>query len=223
MIASIYAAAQHSPAEHFAGIGYDYLAPLVTGDGPGDEDEDENPGAQRRWMDEQILALLRGEQRKEKAKRKEDKPLAAEVREDAVKFAGRRITWHRALPDMRVWAGGATLEKIIQRRQDALWEHPLPAGVSLLAWRVPLRTTSGLDPRSVVKAIDAGFSVDALDMMIESFAAAELLAVLGMEIGPITRLAPLVYGYEDETRKWWRYSVESRAGYHRYLSMSQPR
>lgn len=204
---------KHSPTEHFAGVGYRHLAAQASGHPPGDEYEDEHPGAQAQWLDAQVLAALRGAEKPSKrAPRAEP-----EDHEDVAILAGVKITWHRALPELKVWAGRATLKTLIHGRMLALWEAE-PAK-RLMEWQLPLRTSFGIDPRSVATQLDTGFSVAALGMPIYTYVAAELLAVIGLQLSPLTRFAPREYGYLRDDG-WWKFSVVEREGYHRMFSFS---
>lgn len=153
---------------------------------------------------------------------REKKPRDEEVSERAVSLGGVRVDWHTAFRELKIWAGQATLESMILRRQAALYSAAVPP-CRLIDWRLPIKTMSGLDPRTAAGAIDIGFSPAALDMDIETYVAAELLAIIGMQVSPITRFGGREYGYLDPIGQWWSFRVVEREGYHRMLTISQRR
>lgn len=220
----------HSPCDHFARIGYDYLIDRlpahVIDTQPDDDAEDERPGTLEDWRQRAVLAMIRGPIMTPKMKPKPTADDAAEVKEKPLTLAGVRIYWPGCLPRLAVWRGArATLETIVAKRVAACWSADLPFGTALLDWRLPLDTQSGLDPRSCVDALDAGFSPAVLGMPIIAYPAAELLAIVGMEVTPITRHGydPLRYSYYDHHGSRWEFGVEDRAGTHyRRLTYATP-
>lgn len=210
--------ATHSPAQHFALAGYQYLDARIDNSAqPSDDYEDEHPGAVDAWRDKAILALLRGSEPPKKQRKEPDE----NGKEKIVTLAGVRIDWHLALPELKVWAGKANMLTVTSRRLAALWECE-PDGSRLLDWTVPLKTASGLDARIQTDPIDVGFSLAALGMKIMTFAAAELLAIIGLQTSPIVRWSKENYGYADATGQWWRFRVLDRSdGYHRKFTMSE--
>lgn len=205
---------QHSPAEHFGRVGYDYLAAQVTNwDGCPDEDA---PAAEHAaYLDRRVLALLLRDAPEYRRRKRE----AEGEREEMITLAGERIGWHRAIPELKCWAGQASLASIVGARVDAIGDAEPTA--PLLNWTVPLKTCSGIDARVAPKAIDVGFSLDALGMSIMTFAACELLAIVGMAITPIIRYGYRAYGYVDPGGEWWQFRVVEREGHHRCYTMSQ--
>lgn len=219
---------QVSPAEHFARIGYDYLLERLPDDivntQPSDDDEDDDPGLTEHWRQLSILTLIRGEQpAKKRGPAPKLPPEGEEVKEKPLTLAGVRIHWPNSLPQLAVWRGArSTLQTIIAARQAVLWAE-LSRGQSILSWQLPLGTQSGIDPRGCVDAIDAGFSPDAAGIDIIAYPAAELLAIVGMEVAPITRLGYERYGYRDAYGVMWEMGIEERAGTHyRRLSYAKP-
>ena len=220
-----------SPCDHFARHGYAYLSARIPDDHPepwpDDEAEDDCPGSQADWEQRAVLAMIRGE-RPAKSPKKGPKPKEPEEgeapRERPLDLAGVRIHWPNSLPQLAVWRGAtSTLESIIAKRQAACWAAELPFGVGLIDWRLPLPTQSGIDPRSCVNAIDAGFSPNVAGMDIIAYPAAELLAVVGMEVTPITRIGYEHYAYRDPLGSEWQVRIEERAGTHyRRLSYATP-
>lgn len=206
----------HSPAQHFGQVAYDYLAAKIT-DWSGAPGDDANEADIRADVDCRVLSLLlQNAPQPQRKKRSLDK---GEQREDLVSLAGERIGWHRALPELKCWAGQATLAGIIAARAEALTVS-LPDGVSLLDWRVPLKSCSGIDARVAPNALDDGFSVAEIGLKIQTYAACELLAVLGMALTPIVRYGSRQYGYVDPAGQWWQFRVIEREGYHRCYTMS---
>lgn len=203
----------HSPAEHFGRVGYEYLAAKIT-DWSGSPDEDAPLADHQADTDRRVLALLLcaapSTPRGKRAKNAEEKPVV---------LCGERIGWHRALPELKCWAGQATMLSIVSARVDAIGDAQPNA--PLLDWRLPLKTVSGLDAATNTDALDVGFSVASLGMMIETYAARELLAILGMAVSPIVRYGFRCYGYLDPDDQWWQFRVVEREGYHRKYSMSQ--
>lgn len=218
----------HAPAEHFARLGYAAIsATLPLGGWPDDEYEDDHPGAQRRWQDLGVLAVIRGERpAKEKKKPRKTDGAEADARAQRHSFAGYDIDWPMYLPELKTWAGRATTETIVTARQRALYgpkEEPtkLPEGESLLSWSVPLDTCSGIDARVAPNALDDGFSVAKLGMLIYAFAAVELLAIVGLQIAPVTRVARKRFAYRDDRGQWWEFGIREREGQHRVTTMAE--
>lgn len=212
----IYSGDQHSPTEHFARVAYRHLAKTIDSDAEMEDD----PERLHRHLDAMIVDRLRGAKRLSGSRKAAPPKIADGAREGVLSLAGVRIGWHQWLPELSVWAGRMSLAGIVARRMAALWENDLPAA-GLATWEVPLPTASGLDPRSVYLPIDIGFSLDHHDeILVSTYAAAELLQVIGMELAPITRLANMRYGYQDHRGRWWQFTIERRGTHHRYLSMS---
>ena len=116
------------------------------------------------------------------------------------------------------------MHTLVTGRIAALWEAgDLPDGTRLLDWKLPYPTMSGLDPRTAGTALDIGFSPSVLGMSVMTYAAAELLAVLGMESSPLLRYGYQEYGYQDMHGDWWAFRVVDRSGYHQMLTTSQRR
>jgi len=174
------------------------------------DEEDDSLRLQDRWRDEQILEMLRaGWPSVKRARRKQSDE---SPREKVLLFAGQKIDWHLGLPELKVWSGQASLESIIDARVQAIRSHRLPEDATLIDWRVPMGTASGLDARSAVNAIDVGFSPTALGMDVFTFAAAELLGIVGMAVWPIIRFGYREYGYLDENDDLWRFGKVDRDG-----------
>lgn len=239
-----------SPCEHYARIGYEHLAADIPAAEyerhpyPTDDDEDDRPGVQARWTDALVLRRLVGAEppplppqvrralgahiRPDYAGPKwgkRDEQAAAEAPEPGAKeppaaLAGVTLSWHYALPELKIWAGRATLTTLIDGRRAALSAAVWPGGVRLLDWSIPYPTMSGLDPRTAATALDIGFSPAALDMPVACYAAAELLMYIGLQVSPVTRFGRREYGYTDADGRWWRYAVVEREGYHRMLTMA---
>lgn len=218
MPASIYRYS-HSPCEHFARVGLEWLSARLAPDESDDSDIDPF------WVWRRpVLLALAGEQ---PAKKKARRSKSDEGERDGIaSLAGQKIGWHMALPELKVWAGQLTLQSIVDARRAAI--HDAIAVIDRdppdpLDWRLPIGGASGIDPRSCVTALDAGFSPDALGMDIVTYCAAELLATLGMEISPITRFSHRVYGYQTpDSGDWWQFGIANRGGYYRQLTMSTP-
>lgn len=215
----IYRQGQHSPCEHFARVGYDAIAATIEIDAsyPHDEDADDWDARVRQWRDGRVLAVLIGERPKSRKEREVD----PDAKEPSVSLAGHRITWPVGLPELKIWAGRATLETLVDDRRAKLHETPMPVGTTLYDWVAPYKTMSGLDPRTASTALDIGFSPAKLGMEIDTYVASELLAVVGMELGPIIRYGRKEYGYFGPDGGQWTFSVVERDGYHRMLTMSQ--
>jgi hypothetical protein len=207
----------HSPAQHFGQVAYDFLAAKIT-DWRGAPGDDDNMRDVRADMDRRVLALLLRDA--PQAKKQKRSNTEGEPREEMLKLCGERIGWHRALPELKCWAGQATLLSTVAARVEALGGAP-PEGVGLLDWTVPLKTCSGIDARVAPNGLDDGFSVAQLGMPIYTYAACELLAVLGMAITPIVRYGYRCYGYVDRDGQWWQFRVVEREGYHRCYTISQ--
>lgn len=204
----------HSPAQHFGRVGYDFLAAQVT-DLSTHPNDDATRAECDAWWDRQVsLLLLRdAPQPKRLPKGK------AESRDEMVVLAGERIGWHRALPELKCWAGNATMLTTVAARVAALIEAGDPTS-PLMEWQVPLKTCSGIDARCAPNALDVGFSVATLGIDLMTFAACELLAVLGMQVSRIVRYGYRTYGYIDPEEQWWQFRVVEREGYHRCYTMS---
>lgn len=122
-------------------------------------------------------------------------------------WLGVRIRWPQRLPDLRTWAGQQTLRHVIEARREALaydivtqakksrQKIDLPEDVGLLDWRRPIHGMLGIDHRSTASNLDIGFSPDALGMRVNCYAAAELLAILGVDLMPLIRWGHRAYGY----------------------------
>lgn len=218
-----------NPCDHFAAVGYAALLSAVppgryeAADCPQDSDEDESPGSQDRWCDLRVLeAIADGPPAPKKTRRKAGKPAEAAEREPAIDLAGHRVDWHRALIELKVWAGQASLATIVSGRQATLRGYELPVGTRLIDWRVPYSAMSGLDPATAATNLDIGFAPAAHGMPVMTRAAAELLMVLGLQLAPVTRFGPREYGYTDRDGRWWRFRVVKREGYHRMLTTAEP-
>jgi len=212
---------EHEPIEHFALAGYNSLARRIADySTQPDDEEDDSLRSQDRWRDEQILEMLRaGWPSVKRARRKQSDE---SPREKVLLFAGQKIDWHLGLPELKVWSGQASLESIIDARVQAIRSHRLPEDATLIDWRVPMGTASGLDARSAVNAIDVGFSPTALGMDVFTFAAAELLGIVGMVVWPIMRFGYREYGYLDENDDLWRFGqVDRDGGHHRKFSAAR--
>lgn len=223
----IYQQGEHSPCEHFAAVAYESIvAAIPTNDYkdvaspfPTDEAEDEQPGSQRRWLDLAVLRSLRGDT---VTNRKKINPKEGERSERPLELAGHRIDWHLALPELKIWAGQATLQTLVDGRRVAVQGAVASlGGTSIRDWRLPYPSMSGLDPRTAAGSLDIGFSPATLGMMISTYIADELLAVVGMQISPVIRFGRKSYGYADPSGQWWQFSVIERESYHRMLTMSQ--
>lgn len=205
---------QHSPAEHFGRVGYDFLAAQIT-DWSGCPDEDAPLLEIAADTDRRVLALLLRDAPKP-ARRKQG---SDEPREEMVRLAGQRIAWQRSLPELKVWAGQMSMLTIVAGRSAALADKTPDA--PLVDWRVPLTGCCGIDARVTPNALDDGFSVAALGMPVCTFAACELLAILGMSVSPIVRYGYRCYGYVDPSGQWWQFRTVEREGHHRCYTMSQ--
>lgn len=224
----------HSPCDHFARLGHEYLInhlpESVTDTQPSDDAEDGRPGTIDHWRESAVLTMLRGNAAPAKKKGPKPKQLTAEesaepLKEKPLTFAGVRIYWPNCLPRLAVWRGGRmTLDSIIAARVAALWEMgDLPFGTALIDWQGPCNPTSGLDPRSVANALDTGFAPNALGMTIIGYPAAELLAIIGMEVTPIARVGyPPAYSYADHHGSRWTFGAESRDGNYAAITYARP-
>lgn len=210
-----------NPCEHFARIGYDAIAATVPFDDsyPHDEDGLDYAGQCRRWKDVRVLAILRGEPVKD---RKKSKPAAGED-DVPVMLAGHRIDWPIHLPELKVWAGGASLESMVKGRRAALHAAGgLPVGTALREWLLPYPTMSGLDPRSAKSSLDIGFSPSRAGIPIMTYVADELLAVVGLQLATIIRYGRKEFGYVDPDGQWWKFRIETREQHHRMFGWAAP-
>lgn len=204
----------HSPAEHFGRVAYHFLADQIT-DWTGFPDEDATAVEVEADTDRRVLAwLLAGTPAGKKRKKSDESQ-----REEIITLAGERIGWHRALPELKCWAGQASMSSIVSARVAAIAD--VEPDAPLLDWRVPIKTCSGIDARVAPNGLDDGFSVSNLGMSIYTYAAGELLAILGMGITPIVRYGYRTYGYVDGSGEWWQFRVIERQGHHRCYTMSQ--
>lgn len=146
--------------------------------------------------------------------------------EPKLMLAGENIEWHWRLPELKTWAGQITLEAIVRKRTDAVQINPWPDDVGLLDWMVPLSSCSGMDDRTVTRAIDDGFSFDLQrklqGMCLATYAVAELLAIIGMNLAPIVRYGRSRFGYVDPHGQWWRFEVVERSQYYKMYTVSTP-
>lgn len=71
---------------------------------------------------------------------------------------------------------------------------------------------TGLDSLTVVRALDAGFSLNNLGIPVPSRPFTELLAVLGLQSLPIVSYAPRVCGFVHGGRVW-QFEVQDRDGW----------
>lgn len=214
-----------NPCTHYAFVGREYLIrgldlrDLDEDPETDEESDDLIPAKRQRAIDMRVLQMIRGEPMRQpwtrKADEQSDKKQAKaskELKEKEVELAGLRIDWHIAVPGLRTWAGQASLDAIIKNRRAAIQAAgDLPEGESIIEWEVPLRRgqgTSGIDHTSALSNQDIGFSPREVGMAICVRAAAELLAVIGMQISPIVKLGPRTYGYQDlALNDWWTFDI----------------
>lgn len=128
---------------------------------------------------------------------------------DGATFGVIRIGWPDRVPALKVWAGQMTLAKIAKKLQAAL-----PREVAdVLAVTAGLKGASGLDRQAAPTALEAGFSLNATGMLIETRIGMELLAIIGAETIPLTVYPDGRIGYEaGETR--WAFAIEDRNDYY---------
>lgn len=224
---SIYAHT-HSACEHYSQIGYQWIEDRLPDDvcrtAPEDEECDDDPGLMDRWRDNAVLVALIGASpppENVRRKRGEPKPEVDGPREKPLSLAGVWIDWPIHLPELKVWAGQASLTTITDGRLRALHQHTRQPGTRLLDWKIPYSGMSGLDARTASATLDIGFSPSEAGLDIATYVAAELLMIIGMQVAPVTRFGRREYGYLDPDGQWWRYRVVERERYHRMLTMSE--
>lgn len=223
----------HSPAEHFALAGYEYLARLAdTSSAPDDETLDRVPEAYQRWIDRYVLDRLRCTE-PPKQRKKKKAPSDEPAEEVPASIAGIDITWHRELPRLKVWAGQMSLATIIAPRLIAIQSDDATRQ-SLFDFRIAMRDAksnvpigaSGLDPRSIVDARAAGFSPSDLSIAVAQYPAVDLLAIIGLQVSPIMRISWNEYAYTGAPNSWdtqdaWSFRLVAReGGYMRNFSMA---
>lgn len=81
----------------------------------------------------------------------------------------------------------------------------------LFAIEIALAGTSGIDPRTAVDPIDAGFSLHATDTLVYQRAALELLAIIGLQQVPLISFGSRWCGFLHGGRVW-HFRIEMRAG-----------
>lgn len=194
-----------SACEYLAQVGYTWL--LGSPHQPADEDDaDAIAEARQRDHDLVIERLL------------ETKAEARVYESRGVNWIC-EVTWPDRVPGLITWSGQQTLPKLIAARQAAASES---LGFEDQA-RNPLTLTaalsgaSGLDPQACVDAIDAGFSISKLGVLIVQRPALELLAVLGLEQVPLVSFAARSCAFVHNGTLW-RFDVHAREGgyYHRW-------
>lgn len=214
----------HSPALHFALTAYDYIVAGMAGH-PADEAMDADPDLLRRTRDAYVLAALANNEAPKKVKRRKSEE---DTKEDPVTLCGVAISWPVELPRLKVWAGQMSLATIIAPRLAAVRSaaaHEFILTQSLFDFCAGMRDektntpigAAGLDPRGIVDAIDAGFSPTSLGMAVAQWPAVDLLAIIGLQLAPITRIAWDEYGYAASAGPWdnkdaWRFKIGARAG-----------
>lgn len=209
---TIYDTPYHSPCEHYALQGLRHLSLIRT-----DYDDCGEPTESWDWP-RIVEALLDGAPKKigkrvRWPKTPDSKPAT---------IAGERIDWYIRFPRHLLWSGQMTIHSIIGARRDALanWQ-----GEPLDQWLYPLSGASGIDCRSVISPLDAGFSPNQLGMDVAMYAGLELLAMIGMQVSPTTWFGWREYGYQDDHGRWWSYDIEQRPDgkYMRMLGMARRR
>lgn len=93
----------------------------------------------------------------------DDKPQAIQ-HFHGCRWGQRLITWPDRMPDLKTWAGQATLPKTISKLQTALRSAEWTG--DLYTATVAFKGASGLDAASCPDAIDCGFSPNKLDVEI---------------------------------------------------------
>jgi hypothetical protein len=199
----------HTPCEHLARIGLDWLGRHLGRDQtvwlPGEIDEEPAP-ASYEWVYDALTGT---------------DPSPVQNRAGVQWIIP--ITWPDRVPQLAIWSGQQALAKIIAKNQRAIQGRERRSGRRLetfaratdthdpCTFTAPLHGASGLDIQSCPRSIDVGFSPAALDMAVWQRPALELLAILGVEIVPLVSLAVNEYGYIHEGRLW-RFPIVARDG-----------
>lgn len=141
-------------------------------------------------------------------------PKKAPEQEKSLDFLAVHLTWHWAMPEVKPWAGQATMNTVLYQRIEAI-KKATYADEPILDWLLPLKTELGLDSRINTDPIDVGFSPQAVGMPIMCYVAAECLAIVGLELAAITRHGRKTYSIDlDGTRWTWTYEPRG-TGQHR--------
>jgi hypothetical protein len=141
-------------------------------------------------------------------------PKKAPEQEKSLDFLGVHLTWHWALPEVKPWAGQATMNTVLYQRIEAVRKASY-ASEPILDWLLPLKTELGLDSRINTDPIDVGFSPQSIGMPIMCYVAAECLAIVGLELAEITRQGRKKYSIDVDGTRWtWTYEPRG-TGQHR--------
>lgn len=203
----------HQPAEWFAELGWHHILSLIGQNDPVD-DWSEDGGTQEHhdlWL----------KARAADAKRVRDWMLAQEIgpiaHSDGVRIGHFFARWPDRIPGLKTWSGNQSLPKIMRKYQSAL---AALGDVDLMACTAPIGGASGMDRGTAVTALDLGFSAYATGMDVETRIGMEMLAVVGLEIAPITVFpdSSFVYGAGG---KMWRFRREERNHYYGRWAMAE--
>jgi hypothetical protein len=210
---------EHSPCEHFAAAGYQHLMPAASAMYQWLPEFEDDMAAAKAAEQRAVLSLLIADF--EPPPKRKKKTADEESAEKPIKFAGLWHDWPMTLPRLKVWAGNASLGTIIRARIEAI-NAAGDLDCDIMQWRQPIAGASGLDPRTCISALDAGFSLNEAGMKVQAFCAAELLAIVGLQVSPITRFARNEYGYLAG-EKWFSFEVRKRPGqdYFRQFCMAR--
>lgn len=174
---------RHEPVDYFAQVGFFWLLDQIGGPSDPDYDwsEELDSDVRCRKAREDYLAA-----RKVDHQRIADWFRAAKVTPhqfgDGCKIGNVHINWPERIPATKTWSGNQTLAKIVLARIEEL-----PARVSdIMVTEAALTGPSGLDRRTAVTALEAGFSTAKTKTKIVTAIGKELLGILGLESLPIT-------------------------------------
>jgi len=124
------------------------------------------------------------------------------------------VTWPDRVPGLVTWSGQQSLAKLVKKYQVALAK----SGVGdVLDASIPLTGSSGIDPGAAIDSVDAGFSLNAVGLQVQTRIGMELLAIIGLECVPIISFGKRLCGFIHEN-KVWQFRIERRTGgyYHRW-------
>lgn len=107
------------------------------------------------------------------------------------------ITWPDRVPALKTWAGQLTLTKLIKKYQKVLENIPEE---EFLYHECAIGGISGMDPLRYIGAIDAGFSLNSLEMKTIQKPGMELLAIVGLETLPLVSISRDMAGFIYEGR-----------------------
>lgn len=205
--------------EYLARVGYDYLIDMASGPTlPWDEDDPDACAEAVARDDERIRDRMRA-------------ATLAQYKNTAGVSWIIPITWPDRVPGLVTWAGRMTLCSIIERRVASL---PVAGPIDLMEYEATLVSAaelaakpksqvkdaipgmSGLDSRSCVGSLDAGYSLRDLGIPIIIRPALELLAIIGLETLPLISYGPRECGFLHRGRAW-RFTCHPRSGgYYHY-------